>query len=225
MTTSTFAQQKLKEYNVTEPLEIAHFLAQADHESAGFKRFSEGSNYTFNRAKVIWPSRAEIIKHKQLLIYGGLTSLDVEELYKTEEGRKKIALIIKESDGNYVAQPFLFNLTYGSRMGNENDGTDDDDGYNFRGAGIFQVTGKANYTDFIKWLGNEKITLDNVRKYCLTEEGAVLSAIWFWITKGIGKYALQDDIEAVTRKINGGLNGLADRKKHLLAYKKLMRIK
>jgi putative chitinase len=191
--------KELDAYGIVSNLEKAHFLAQADHESAGFKRFSESANYTFKRAKEIWPMRAKAIEAKQ------------QELSMLE--------------GEYCPQPWLFNFVYGSRMGNELNGTNDDDGYNYRGAGIFMLTGYSNYNEFVKWLNDPAIISSNVRKYCLTEDGAIKSAIWFWLKRNVSEIALRDDIVGVTRAINGGVHGLEQRTKLLVAYKKLYRVK
>ncbi|TXI93657.1 MAG: hypothetical protein E6Q33_02780 [Neisseriales bacterium] len=190
----------LCECNMNNPLEQAHFLAQADHESAGFTQLLEGSKYRFARALEIWPSRKTQILAKQ-----------------TE---------LKAHNMDFCPQPWLFNTVYGSRMGNDANGTADNDGFDTRGHGIFQLTGMDNRVRFLNWL-NQKgrwlaLTMAGLNSFLLTEEGAILSAIWFWQDKGCSALALSDDLTAVTRKINGGLNGLTDRRQKLIKYKKML---
>lgn len=189
---------ELKKYGIIIPLEIAHFLAQTAEESSFFTQFGENDKYTFGRAKVIWPTKLALILNKQ------------EELNALD-----IAL---------CPQPWLFNQMYGDRLGNEDNGLNDDDGYNFRGAGLIQLTGRDDYEEFVQWLHDKTITLDTARQYCLTFEGAVKSAIWYWISHHIGVLALKDDIIGVTKAVNGGIIGLIEREQFLTRFKKMLGI-
>ena len=78
------------------------------------------------------------------------------------------------------------------------------DGSKFRGRGLIQITGRANY----KACG-EALGLDLIRHPELLEQPqyACLSAAWFWATNGLNTLADADKFEAITRRINGGLNG------------------
>ncbi|UQV48125.1 glycoside hydrolase family 19 protein [Janthinobacterium lividum] len=82
------------------------------------------------------------------------------------------------------------------------------DGVRFRGRGLLQVTGRANYAACGKALG-----LDLLAQPALLEQtvNACRSAGWFWQTKGLNALADAGDQERVTRRINGGVNGLAER--------------
>ena len=123
---------------------------------------------------------------------------------------------LKAKDDDFVTQPYFFDLVYGKRMGNN-----DKEGYKFRGRGLIQLTGKDNYKAYAAF---KKKTLEEVIKYLETEEGAIDSAIYFWNTNKLNVLALKDDITAITKKINGGINGLEERKKLLLKYKKFNNI-
>ena len=85
------------------------------------------------------------------------------------------------------------------------------DGMRFRGRGLIQVTGRSNYAACGKALG-----LDLLAQPALLEQtvNACRSAGWFWQSRGLNALADAGDQVAVTRKINGGTNGLAER----LAY-------
>lgn len=196
--TTNLVIHELNQYGITNKLEQAHFLAQVDHESAGFTKLSEGTKYRFGRAKVIWPSRKAVIQAKQ------------DEL--------------KAKDDDFCPQPWLFNTVYGSRMGNEKNGTDDNDGFDYRGGGIFQLTGKDNYLAFMNWLHKSgkylDLTLDKVDEFVKSEEGAILSAIWFWQLNSIGVAARADNVTKVSIAINGGTIGLEERQKLTEKYKK-----
>ncbi|KAB0331787.1 glycoside hydrolase family 19 protein [Janthinobacterium lividum] len=82
------------------------------------------------------------------------------------------------------------------------------DGVRFRGRGFLQVTGRANYAACGKALG-----LDLLAQPELLEQtvNACRSAGWFWQTRGLNALADAGDQERVTRRINGGVNGLAER--------------
>jgi putative chitinase len=109
----------------------------------------------------------------------------------------------------------IANRVYANRMGN---GTEQSgDGWTFRGRGLIQLTGKDNYTKFAKSVNK---TLDETVKYLETQEGAIMSAIWFWNENKLNQYCDKDDFLTLTKRINGGTNGLADREHH---YKEAMK--
>ncbi|WP_306558487.1 MULTISPECIES: glycoside hydrolase family 19 protein [unclassified Janthinobacterium] len=93
------------------------------------------------------------------------------------------------------------------------------DGVRFRGRGLLQVTGRANYAACGKALG-----LDLLAKPELLEQtvNACRSAGWFWQMKGLNALADAGDQERVTRRINGGVNGLAERLALYAAARKVL---
>ena len=111
----------------------------------------------------------------------------------------------------YARRPeMIANLVYESRMGNGNRNTGD--GWRFRGRGYLQLTGRVNYKAFSDFIGDPTIMTNPdlvATKYPLT------SAAWFfeknklWTICDEGLH--QDIVKQVTRKVNGGFNGLADR--------------
>lgn len=103
----------------------------------------------------------------------------------------------------------IANKVYANRMGNGTEASGD--GYKFRGRGLIQLTGKDNYTRFAKSIG---MTLDEAVAYLETPEGAVASAGWYWDANKLNIYADKGDFVGLTRRINGGTIGLADRKHH-----------
>ena len=99
----------------------------------------------------------------------------------------------------------LANKVYGGRMGN--DGSND--GWLYRGRAIKQITGKDNYRACGRALG-----LDLVKNPDLLFDPAIgaKAAIWYWDQAGCNRHADKNDIRAVTKAVNGGYNGLADRR-------------
>lgn len=92
------------------------------------------------------------------------------------------------------------------------------DGYKYRGRGYIQVTGRANYTEISKDL---KIDFLNNPDLLSEEVNAIVSALWFWNKRKLNQFADLDDIKTITRKINGGYNGLKERFENLIKYKKI----
>ena len=110
----------------------------------------------------------------------------------------------------YHRQPRkIANRIYAGRM--DNGDTSSGDGWTFRGGGILQLTGRYNYTQFGKTVG---MSAEEATDYVRTPKGAIESACWFWTANNINKYCDKNDIVGMTKRINGGTIGLADRKKH-----------
>lgn len=92
----------------------------------------------------------------------------------------------------------------------------DGDGYLYRGRGPIQITGKANYRYFTCWAREQfpKVDVPDFVKSpdaVLTDPWEGLGPIWYWARNNINRFADRGDVEMVTRTINGGLNGIADR--------------
>ncbi len=96
-------------------------------------------------------------------------------------------------------------------LGNSEDG----DGRRFKGRGLIQLTGRANYRDYGKSIGIDLTDDENRLKVARDPALAVDAACWFWQTRKLNRFADDDDVVEVTRRINGGTNGLADRKDYL----------
>jgi putative chitinase len=118
----------------------------------------------------------------------------------------------------YAKQPEkIANKVYGGRMGNGPEATGE--GFKFCGRGLIQLTGKANYLSMAKDLGVE---VDHLCEYLCSMEGALESACWFWDKHDLNTYADKKDMLTITKKINGGTNGLKERNaNYALALKHL----
>jgi putative chitinase len=121
----------------------------------------------------------------------------------------------------YARQPAkIASKVYGNRMGNGPESSGE--GYKFRGRGYIQLTGKENYTAFGKAI-NEDIC-SNPDK--VASNYALLSAAWFFSKNGLHKMADEGASDTVvtkiTKRVNGGTIGLADRIKHFKEYYKLL---
>lgn len=112
----------------------------------------------------------------------------------------------EETDGFKTLKEYASGAAYEGRadLGNTQPG----DGVRFAGKGIFMQTGRANYTAEGKELG---LDLVNHPELLLVVDNAVQAACAYWRDHHLTPLAMSDDIVAVTRKINGGENGLASR--------------
>lgn len=88
------------------------------------------------------------------------------------------------------------------------------DGYRYRGRGLIQITGRSNYCrvrDGLRTLVPNVPDFEEAPEALEVPRWAALSAAWYWQTHGCNELADAGDFDAITRRINGGINGLADR--------------
>lgn len=108
---------------------------------------------------------------------------------------------------HYARQPQkIASRVYANRMGNGDEASGD--GWKYRGRGAIQMTGRNNYKLFALYINQE---IDSTVAYCETKKGAIEASCWFWQANNLNKECDNDNIEAMTRIINGGTLGLAER--------------
>lgn len=181
----------LPTFEITTLNRLTAFLAQTSHETAGFTKLEENLNYSADGLANIWPNR-----------------------YASKSSQN--GLYDKNKVGRYLPNPLALKLArkplniannvYANRMGNGNEASGD--GWKYRGKGLIQLTGKANHVmltlntgiDFIK-------EPDLLLQPCF----AVISAGWFWKENNLNQLADREDIEGVSKTINGGSIGLSKR--------------
>jgi putative chitinase len=125
------------------------------------------------------------------------------------------------SSASYARQPEkIASRVYASRMGNGNEASKE--GWKYRGRGYIQLTGKSNYAEFDKTVDEDLISNPDL----VASKYALLSAAWYWNSRSLNATADQGAtdaaVTAVTKKVNGGTIGLADRTKHFKEYYKLL---
>ncbi|HET6844077.1 MAG TPA: glycoside hydrolase family 19 protein [Candidatus Angelobacter sp.] len=166
----------------------------------------------------------------------------VMPLSTTQQAAKYIQPLMAAMDANQINTPlrkahFLAQLghesasmIYTSEIANGNayegradlGNTQPGDGPLFKGRGLIQITGRNNYTAYGKARNRDFITGDNPKLLATDPNLAADSAGWFWATRNLNALADQDDVLAITKKINGGTNGLDDRKLRLNICKCLL---
>lgn len=115
----------------------------------------------------------------------------------------------------------IANRVYASRIGNNDEASGD--GWKYRGRGLIQLTGKANYQQCADSIGENIV--EDPDLICNDPNVSVSVACWFWQSKKLNQLADDDKLEDITKRINGGLHGLASRQAYLTSCKNLLNIK
>lgn len=169
----------LRPGGVDTRLRLIHFFAQVAHES-GFKPVRESLNYSAEGLRSTFSRKR--ISDADCVLYGRI------------------------KDGHAANQEAIANTVYGGAWGVTNLGnTEPGDGYRYRGRGLIQLTGRANY----RRTGPEyEVNPDLL----LVPAGSVKAAVDYWRTRGINPRADADDVVGVTKLVNGGDKGLDERR-------------
>lgn len=114
-------------------------------------------------------------------------------------------------------QKMIASIIYANRNGNGDVASGD--GYRYRGRGLIQITGKTNYAALVKQLGADVVANPDL---LLGYRFAAMSAAAWWKDNGLNELADSDDVIRITKIINGGTNGLDDRKSRLSKSKGIL---
>ena len=176
-------QATCEKYDINTPERVAGFVAQCAHESGMFKSVSENLNYKVDALMKLFG------RHR------------ISEADCQKYGR---------IDGTQQAdQTGIANTIYGGEYGKKNLGnTEPGDGYAYRGRGLIQLTGRANYKKASDSIGVDLIANPDL---VATPEYAAMTAGWFWSANGLNALADAKDILGMTKKVNGGTIGLDHR--------------
>jgi putative chitinase len=176
-------QAACDKFDINTPERVAGFVAQCAHESGMFKSVSENLNY-----------KAEAL----MKLFGRhrISEADCQK-YGRIDG-------VQQAD-----QAGIANTIYGGEYGKKNLGnTEPGDGYAYRGRGLIQLTGRANYKKASDSIGVDLIANPDL---VATPEYAAMTAGWFWSANGLNALADAKDILGMTKKVNGGTIGLDHR--------------
>lgn len=158
----------------------------------------------------------------QVIHESGNFKYNIENLNYSAAGLKssfKRYFPTDELASTYARKPEkIANRVYANRMGNGNEASGD--GWKYRGRGLIQITGKNNYSQCAKDLNLDLI--HNPDLIILDPEINVRVACWFWNKNNLNQLADKDDITSITKKINGGTNGLDDRMNNLAVCKRIL---
>ena len=164
---------------ITSRKELANFMGQMQVESGNFQHLEENLHYSPERLLEVFLNR------------NGMKTLDQA---------RSIVAAGPESIGNAV---------YGGEWGRKRGNTEPGDGYEYRGRGFIQLTGRTNYRE-----AGERLNMDLVNHPddAAKPEIAARAAIDFWKARVVSQ-GHQEDIRQATHDINGGYNGLSERMK------------
>lgn len=182
-------QRACSEFEINTPKRIAGFLGQCAHETGGFTVLEENLNYSADTMAAVWPNRFAVL---------GQDRKPVKIKGKNQPNKFALALHRKPEA--------IANVVYSNRMGNGS--IESGDGWKYRGRGLKQLTGKDNVSRCGKALG---VDLVSHPEFLLAPSYASRSAAWFWKENNLSAFADEWDLEGMTKRINGGLIGLADR--------------
>jgi putative chitinase len=179
--------------------EMEEFIPNIAHESGEFTIKCENMNYSAQRMAEVWPFRYAIDPNAKVKVPNAL------------------ALSLHHNPLK------LANLTYNGRMGNR---TGTDDGFNFKGGGFAQITGRDAYTLYTSYVNKTSPIKYTIQKLAdlvqTTDEWAMDSSFWFFCEfKNLEETALQDKFRDLVKRWNGGLIGLAEREKY---YKRTIEV-
>lgn len=187
-------EKHLIDVEINTPLRVCHFLSQTGHESSNFDKYRENMNYSAERLEIVFRRKFDINKDGKL----------------SDEEKKKITAIAKN-------QKSIANFVYAGINGNGDEKSGD--GWKFIARGLIGITGRSNYRECSKYIFGDERLLDKPELLELPEY-SVQAACWFWKTRGLNVMADKDDCTGITIRINGGTNGIEDRRQRLLRAKR-----
>lgn len=190
-----------KDFGLDSKEKLQHFLAQAGEETYQLKTFHEYTNYRLSllgTSKTYWSRKFNTIKNPT-----------------ADSNKENPNDYANPSKPGYADGEKLLNFVYQRKdLGNTQPG----DGYKYRGRGILQLTGRANYTAFnafyqksydsgVDVLAHPELLNDN-------KAIGVISGLWYFKNKVLSNLDIDDktSVKAITEKINGGINGINERK-------------
>lgn len=166
-------------------------------------------NATFEKFDISTPERQACFLGQCAHESGGFTALSENLNYSAASlcrvWPKRFPTV---TDGqNYERNPQkIANKVYANRMGNGDE--ESGEGFAYRGRGLIQLTGKSNYEACGEAIGVDLVSNPDL---VATPEYAALSAGWFWDKNNLNKFADENDMTGLTKKINGGTHGIEDR--------------
>lgn len=173
---------------------VVEFLAQCAHESGQFTRLEESLSYSPERLMQVWPKR--------------FPTLAAATPYANSPHK-------------------LADFVYSNRMGNGDVASGD--GWNYRGRGVPMITGRANYAKVAKLIG-DPLLVSCPDRLCMISVAALAGAAWWASDPELNRLADDTatdddaaDFVSITRKVNGGTVGLAERQKLRDAFSRVLK--
>jgi len=207
--TSEVSSQPGEGFRVTESQ-----LEAITKTTAEVAQYCEAVNACLQRYEMNTPLRATHFLAQIAHESGGFRYVEENLKYSAQALRSVFSKYFQDDAiaSDYARQPQkIANRVYANRMGNGSELSGD--GWRYRGRGLIQLTGKSNYTQYA-----DARQVDVVQTPGLVATDPILAtdvAGWYWKSRDLNRYADSDDIRAITKRINGGYNGLEDRQGYL----------
>lgn len=170
--------QAMARFRIDSPVRASAFLAQIGHESQQLTKLNENLNYSAQGLATTWPTR-----------------------FRGADGKPNAKALQIQHRPEAIA-----NSAYANRNGNGDEASGD--GWRYRGRGLIQLTGRANYRAVGAGIAAD---LEQIPQLLEQPVYAALSAAWYWKEYGLNELADAGKFEAISRRINGGLTGQAER--------------
>jgi putative chitinase len=176
----------IEKFGATTNLRLAHFLSQCSHESGNFKLVNENLNYGEDGLLKTFRSDFDMNKNR---IFEANERLKAKTLSRNPQA--------------------IANFVYANQNGNGNEASGD--GWKYRGAGYIQLTGRANFKRFSDFIGEDCVAKPELvaTKYPLASAAFFFNVNNLWVICDRG--TTDEVVTSVTKRINGGSNGLSDR--------------
>jgi putative chitinase len=188
-----FADSVLPAYSISTVLRVQQFCAQVLHECGGLTILRENMNYSAEALADMFGNR--------------ITPAQAQQFGRT--------------DDHLANQQAIANIIYGGLWGLKNLGnTQPNDGWEFRGCYLLQHTGRDFFSRMATKFGVPLVSICDPSK--IDPRLILMMACEEWSEKGCNVLADRDDLEGITRKINGGTNGLDSRAAWLAKVKKVV---
>lgn len=183
-----YLQQTCEHFGITTPLREACFVAQGAYESSMFRDTEENLRY----------STAQRI----VTVFRRAFDLNQDKVIEPEELAAAQAFVLQPEK--------LANRAYAGRNGNGNEASGD--GWRYRGRGLFQITGRSNYTTAALKCCEPYIDQPDL---VMQPPDACLTAGWYWDANNLNRLADAGDIDGITRRINGAAMTAADQRRSM----------
>ncbi len=198
-------------------------LAAIMKTTAEVTEYCEAINACFQRYEVNTPLRAAHFLAQIAHESGGFRYVEENLNYSANALKSVFGKYFKDDTlaSDYARRPQkIANRVYANRMGNGSERSGD--GWRYRGRGLIQLTGKSNYIEYA-----DARQVDVIQTPDLVAGDPMLAtdvAGWYWDRRDLNRYADNDDLRAITKRINGGYNGLKDRQFYLNRAKEAFRV-
>lgn len=181
-------ERALFEFGILQPQRVAAWIAQVGHESKGFSTLAESFDYAVDGL---------------VATFGKRMPVDLARILGRQPGERAVPL---------ERQQRIASIVYAGRYGNGDAASGD--GWRFSGHGLKQVTFADNHRECGHALGVDLIAHPD--RLATDDTLAARSAAWFWYANGCNQLADRGDFVQLTKRINGGTNGLDDRQQRWL---------